>query len=121
MNALSKLLSQDTYFYKKKPNDNLNHCLSDSFFIHLFYFLSQINVFLGHFTPDVMGVEANRDGAVYVCEFWMVISPLAVKGHFSDKADSFGKTAKPVGFADGVICKFPTGEAGYRFLDLIIS
>ena len=68
-----------------------------------------------------MGVEAYGDGAVHVAEFRMVIRPLAGKGHFSDKADGLGKTAEPVGFADGVIRKCPTGEAGQRFLDLVFG
>jgi len=68
-----------------------------------------------------MGVEAYGDGAVHVGEFRMVIGPLAGKGHFSDKADGFGEAAEPVGFADGVIGKYPTGEAGQRFQDLVFG
>jgi hypothetical protein len=59
-----------------------------------------------------MRVEAYGDGAIHVAKFWMVIGPLADKGHFSDKADGLGEAAEPVGFADGIICKCPTGEAG---------
>ena len=68
-----------------------------------------------------MGVEAYGDGAVHVGELRMVISPLAGKAHFSNKADGFGKAAKPVGFADCVIGKCPTVEASQRFMDLVFG
>jgi len=91
------------------------------FFCYFFDLACQIDVFFGHFAPSIVGAKANGDGAVHVGQLRMVIDPLAGESHFSNKADGFGEAAKPVGFADRVIGKCPTGEAGQCLLDLVFG
>lgn len=97
---------------------NLNCWLSGSFFGQFFDLTRQIDIFFGHFVPGIVGAEADGDGTVNIGQFRVMVGLLAGESHFGNKADGLGETGEPVGLADRVVGKRPTGQLGQGVLYL---